>query len=74
MSLSTAVVKDEPIFDWEGSPPTPKFSRPQIGKRTGGRTGIRIQKAKRSGRPVNSRNCKAICKVLNKNLAGLDLI
>ena len=73
MSLSTVVVKDEPIFDWEGSSPTPKFSRPQMGKRTGGRLGIRIQKAKRSGRAVNYRNCKAICKVLDKK-AGLDLI
>ena len=74
MSLPTALIKEEPVSDWEGSPPAPKFSRPQLAKGTGGRPGVRKQVAKRTGRAVKYRNCKAICKVLNKNLADLDLI
>ena len=74
MSLPTAPIKEEPVSDWEGSPPTPKFSRPQMAKRTGSRPGVRKQVAKRTGRAVKNRNCKAICKVLNQNLADLDLI
>ena len=74
MSLPTTPIKEEPVSDWGGSPPTPKFSRPQMAKRTGGRPGVRKQVAKRTGRAVKYRNCKAICKVLNKNLVDLDLI
>ena len=48
MSSSNVVVKDEPISDWEGSPPTTKFSKPQMGQRAGGRPGDRIHKTKRT--------------------------
>ena len=74
MSSSTVLVKDEPVSDWEGSPPTPKSNRLQMDKRAGGPPGVRIQKAKRTSRAVKYRNCKANCRVLNKNLADLDLI
>ena len=52
MSSSTVLVKDEPVSDWEGSPPTPKSNRLQMDKRAGGPPGVRIQKAKRTSRAV----------------------